>query len=76
MTSGEFLIKVPPVARNREIAGGRVVSFYLGDLHVRALELFGRRHGHRSRAGALRAVLEVVAEAEAGPPKPNVPPGP
>ena len=53
------------MAKTKQMEGGRVVSFYLGDPHVRALDLFRERHGHRSRAAALRAVLEVVAEVEA-----------
>ena len=56
--------------------GGRVVSVYLGTPHVQALELFRRRHGHRSRAAALRAVLEVVAEVEADASKPDPVPVP
>lgn len=44
--------------------GGKIVSFWMGIEHQRALEAFQRRNGLRSRGAALRAVLEVVAKLE------------
>ena len=63
-TNLKFFIKVFFMARLKEIEQGKVYSFYLGPLHVKALELYKRRRKHRTRTAALRAVLEVVAEAE------------
>lgn len=50
--------------RKTKIENGRVQTFWLGDVHLKALESYRRRHGARSRGDALRRVLDVVAEVE------------
>lgn len=52
------------MSRKAEMTGGRIVSFWMGSEHERALEAFRVRNGLRSRGAALRAVLEVVGRLE------------
>lgn len=46
------------------MTGGRIVSFWMGLEHEKALEAFRLRNGLRSRGAALRAVLDVVGRLE------------
>ena len=46
---------------------GKVRSYWLGESHAEALDLFRRRYGYRSQGGALRAILDIVAETEEEP---------
>ena len=58
--------------QDRNQDGGKRHTYWLKGEHVEALGLFQRRHGHGSKGGALRAILEIVAESEKpGGPPPN-----
>ena len=59
----EFLIR-KWMGRKAEMKNGKVQTFWLGEVHLNALDSYRRRHRARSRGDALRKVLEVVAEVE------------
>ncbi len=61
------------MAPKRQIEGGQLRAFWLGERQWRALLAFGRRHGildargQVNRSRAIRALLDVVAEHEGIP---------
>lgn len=54
------------MSRKSTVDRGRLRAFYIGQGHEAALRSFAARNGYPNLSAALRAVLDLVAQVEAG----------